>query len=182
MTDIAIVYGTTEGQTRKIARALCKRFTTHRLATRLFDAADHPDMAVINDAGAIIVAGSVHMHTYQAALHHFVKEAAHRLNAVPTAFISVSLSAMGDEEDLSNAEACVDRFLKDTGWQPDMVQHVSGALRYTKYDFFKRWVMKQIAKEHGLPIKVGQDYEFTDWIKLDEFADRFVASMAQKTG
>jgi menaquinone-dependent protoporphyrinogen oxidase len=54
------------------------------------------------------------------------------------------------------------------------VEHVAGAFRYTEYDFFKRWAMKLIAREHGQPTDTSKDYELTDWSRLDAFCQRFI--------
>jgi menaquinone-dependent protoporphyrinogen oxidase len=89
-----------------------------------------------------------------------------------SAFVSVSLSAAGrDEDDIQGLAACVAEFQRSTGWTPQCVHHVAGAFRYTQYDFFKRWAMKYIAWRKGAPTDASQDYELTDWDDLGQFAD-----------
>lgn len=46
---------------------------------------------------------------------------------------------------------------------------------FSQYDFFKRWIMRRIAREKGTPSDTSQDYEFTDWLALDGFVDDFLA-------
>ncbi|MCG8441742.1 MAG: hypothetical protein MI723_08035 [Caulobacterales bacterium] len=173
MGCIAIIYGTTEGQTRKIARELADHFIRRRDEVRLVDATHPPAEDPLAGADAVIVAASLHVERYQSSVVHFAAEHARQLNALPSAFVSVSLSALGDEEDAANVDLCVDRFSEQTGWTPGTVHQAAGALRYTQYDFFKRWIMKRIAKEHGLPTQSGGDFEFTDWAALQRFAEDF---------
>lgn len=173
MSHIVIVYATTEGQTRKIAHALSQRLRTLGHQVHAFDAADKPAPAVLDDADSAIIAGSVHANQFQSALTHFLKDAAARLRTLPTAFVSVSLSALGEEDDIDNVDVCTGHLSAQTGWTPGVVHHAAGALRYTQYDFLRRWVMKYIAAKHDLPTKASEDYEFTDWAGLERFADAF---------
>jgi menaquinone-dependent protoporphyrinogen oxidase len=69
---------------------------------------------------------------------------------------------------------CAARFVRDTGWTPGRIVHVAGAFRYTGYDFFKRWMMKVIARQHGQPTNTKRDYELTDWRALERFADGYI--------
>ncbi len=178
MPTIAIIYATTEGQTRKIAKAARNHFLELHWATRLFDAADRPGADVLDGADAALLAGSLHAHHYQKALAHFAKDNAARLNAMPTAFCAVSLSAMGDEEEKEGAERCARKFFDETGWSPGAVHHAAGALMFAKYDFFRAWIVKRIAQDRGLPSESGDDYEFTDWTALNAFCDDFALSVA----
>jgi menaquinone-dependent protoporphyrinogen oxidase len=96
------------------------------------------------------------------------------LNAIPTAFLSVSLAAAADsEEDKRGLQECLETFLAKTGLKPAAIEHVAGAFRYTEYDFLKRWAMKYIAWRKGQPTDTGRDYEYTDWDALARFAEAF---------
>jgi menaquinone-dependent protoporphyrinogen oxidase len=100
--------------------------------------------------------------------------------AKPNVFLSVSLSAAGDDaEDWRGLEKCLDDFFRQANWRPQRIEHVAGAFRYTQYDFFKRMIMKRIAKERGAPVDTSRDWELTDWTKLAAFADAFAAEVAR---
>ena len=60
-----------------------------------------------------------------------------------------------------------------------MVHHAAGALRYTDYDFFKRWMAKRLASKRGAPVETDRDFELTDWRALDVFVDQFLKSTRQ---
>ncbi|HVZ57245.1 MAG TPA: flavodoxin domain-containing protein [Chitinophagaceae bacterium] len=176
---ILIVYGTTEGQTRKIARYMQNALQESGHQVTISDAADEPPGVVGFDA--VLIGGSLHMHKYQSALQHYIKDQVVRLNQLPGAFFSVCLAvASGLPREQREAEKIMEDFLQDTGWRPLMTTQVAGALRYTEYDFFKRLLMKLIARREGHPTETSQDYEYTDWEAVRKFATEFARKAAVK--
>lgn len=163
---ILIVYATTEGQTRKVARYVFDWLATSGHAAELIPAADAGGLDPSGFDG-VVVAGSVHGGRYQSELLNWVKDVGAELARVPTLFLSLSLSAAGkDEDDWEGLRGCVDRFVRETGWTPARVEHVAGAFRFSEYDFFKSWAMRWIAAERDESVKGGEDKEYTDWDAL----------------
>ena len=94
--------------------------------------------------------------------------------AFPGAFVSVSLAmASDDKSDAAEIDKIVHRLSEDTGWWPVVTHNAAGALKYSEYDYFKKWMMKRISKKSDGPTDTTQDYEFTDWDALDEFVLQF---------
>ncbi len=174
---VLIFYGTTEGQTRKIAHFVADRVEAVGHMAIVVDAADAASDFEIPPVDAAIIAASVHVGHYQSAVQHVIKANCDRLAAIPTLFLSVSLAAAGDGSDLEDIGHCADRFLRATGWAPARVEHVAGAFKYTEYDFFKRWAMKYIALRHGQPTDTSRDYELTDWPGLESTVEEFLAGL-----
>jgi menaquinone-dependent protoporphyrinogen oxidase len=55
------------------------------------------------------------------------------------------------------------------------VAHFAGALLYTRYGFFKRWIMKKIVRDKGSPdLDTSRDYVYTDWDGVKRFAEEFL--------
>jgi menaquinone-dependent protoporphyrinogen oxidase len=182
---ILILYGTTEGQTRKIAEAVAKQLKGYGDAVTLIDATGDLSEVDVRDYDAAIIAASIHAGQYQASVLHFARANHAWLNCIPTAFMSVSLSAAGtDAEELKGIAECADRFKNETGWTTPEVHHVAGAFRFTQYDYFKRWVMKLIAWEKSVRLEPGKDLELTNWEALSATVDalraRFAGAKAQK--
>ena len=50
---------------------------------------------------------------------------------------------------------------------------VAGALLYTHYNFFVRWLMKRIVANAGGDTDTSKDYEYTDWSDVRAFAADF---------
>lgn len=176
--NILVLYGTTEGQTRKIAQFVADRLAARGHVARLVDAAE-PGLAC--DPGAFdaaLIAASLHAGHYQSPVVHFVRTHHGALNRMPTAFVSVSLSAASaDADDLEGLARCVAEFQHRTGWTPGETHHAAGAFRFSQYDFLKRWAMKYIAYRKGQPTDTSRDYELTDWADLAAFVDRFAGSL-----
>ncbi|MGI9498681.1 MAG: flavodoxin domain-containing protein [Geminicoccaceae bacterium] len=181
--NILVIYGTTEGQTRKIASFLADRIRDRGETVMLIDSTDFPKGLDVDGSDAVIAAGSVHNGRHQAALFQFAHDQLAALQAKPTAFVSVSLSmASDDKEDRLDAASCADRFLSAAEWKPTVTHLVAGAIRYSQYDFFKSWILRMIASTKGASTDTSQDHEFTDWKDLDAFVDAFLTQVAEHEG
>lgn len=173
---ILIVYGTTEGHTRKIARFLEDHLQAQGHAVVVSDATGEPPAP--EDFDMVLLAGSLHMQRHQSALMHYATANALALNRMPSALLSVSLSVIADDAATRHeAMECATSFAKGCGWTPRRIELVAGALKYLEYDFFKRFIMRMIAKKEGRETDMSKDYEYTDWAALREFCDSFVASV-----
>lgn len=168
-----ILYATTEGQTHKIARFVADRLQELGHEATLADLNNDPPAPEGYDL--VIAGASIHIMKYQAAAAHYLKQHAAELNKVKSAFLSVSLTAAGDNQDSwDELETITDHFLKFTKWQPTKVLQVAGALKYTKYDFFKKIVMRMISEKEGRTADTDQDHEYTDWVALTGFIKSLV--------
>lgn len=172
---ILIAYGTTEGQTRKIADHMATAARNAGHAVDVHKCTDGENKEDVNSFDAIVVAASVHQARYQPAIYRFVEENLNTLRATPSAFVSVSLSRTFTEG-MELAEQYYKDFANETGWQADLVHHAEGAIRYTEYDFFKIQTIEHVVFKGAkkMPPKVGNP-EFTDWSALDAFISEFIA-------
>jgi menaquinone-dependent protoporphyrinogen oxidase len=175
--NVLIIYGTTEGHTRKIAEWTATHIRECGHKVELRDSAMFASDSDFATSHAFIVAASVHQKQHQETVTAFV--IAHRklLNAKPSAFISVSLSAVL-EEGQTEAQEYVDRFVSVTDWKPRMTLLLGGALRFTEYDYFQEQIVKFIVLKAGSAASAGRDREFTDWNTLASFVDQFLQAAA----
>ncbi len=175
MTRLLIVYGTTDGQTGKIARFLSGELASLGAVVDVCNAAEsspHP-----GGYDGVIVAASVHASGYQRALVRWVRGHAEPLRAITSAFVSVCLGIL--QKDLAvhrELGAIINRFEGRTGWKPTRVTIAAGALLYTRYGWLKRAVMRRIARKARGSTDVSRDHEYTDWYELSDFAGEFFAS------
>jgi menaquinone-dependent protoporphyrinogen oxidase len=184
MARILVLYGTTEGQTAKIARFLGDALRAQGTTTDVVDARTAAPSAEAYEA--VIVAASVHAAGYQRAVRRWVRAHAQELNGKPTAFVSVCLAVLQHEPKVQQElAAIVDRFRAATGWQPGTVKQVAGALPYSRYHWFKRWMMVRIVRKAGGDTDTSRDYEYTDWPDLRAFTEEFARTLpatTQQTG
>jgi len=169
-----VIYGTTEGQTAKIAGALAATFRKYGVSVDLAEAGPGWDPEP-EDYAAVIVAASVHAGGYQRPLRRWVRNHAEALRTRPTAFVSVCLAIVKPTPQvIRDLSAIMGRFFEASGWTPKETKSVAGALPYSKYGWLKRRIMRRIvAKAHG-DTDMSRDYEYTDWDDLRTFAQRFV--------
>lgn len=175
---IAIVYATTEGQTRKVARFAADRLVQAGHAVELLRAEDAEGLDLARFDAAIL-AGSVHVGAFQGALKGFAYAQAEAPGRLPTLFLPVSLAVAGDDPgDRKGIEEVVEGFARDTGWRPGRVEHVAGAFRFGEYDFLKSWAMRWIARQKGQTAPArGEDREYTDWDRLGAALDDWAAGL-----
>lgn len=183
MANIAIVYISTEGQTRRIAEHMERaiRAAGHQaLVIDFRELYGSPPPA----ADGVIIGASVHVGHHPQELESWAAEHREQLESVPSAFFSVSLSARGSQPG-ARAEAgeYISDFLGRTGWHPQTAAAFAGALRYTRYGLLKRMMMKFIASRSGSSdLDTRKDYEYTDWESVDRFVDEFLESLPPSAG
>lgn len=181
MASILIVYATGEGQTEKIA--------TH-IATALRDEGHDIDLRTVavsadvslTDYDAVLLGASIHMGKHQTSIHEFTAEHLDALESRPSGFFEVSLSAAGDDDQQATAAGYVEAFVEETGFKPDLIGIFGGALRYSRYGFFKRKVMQRIARTATGDTDTSRDYEYTNWEDVERFAADFSALLAATPG
>ena len=168
---ILIVYGTTYGQTAKIAERVAEQLMSSGHIVVLASTDRVPPALAPGAFDAVIAGGSVLHGHHQRALLRFVRQHREALNTVPSAFFSVSGSASsGTESGRAEARRYLDEFLHQTGWHPELTATFAGAMAYTKYGPFTRWIIKRIAAKRGGPTDTSRDHEATDWAAVKRFA------------
>jgi len=123
MPNVLIVYGTSHGQTRKIARRIEEHLVARGIAVEAHDVRNLSRTFQVSQYDGVIVGGRIWMSKVPKNLREFVIFA--------------------------------------------------GALPYTRYHFFLRWVMKRIATMAGRDTDTSRDYEYTDWDEVARFAEEF---------
>jgi menaquinone-dependent protoporphyrinogen oxidase len=171
MGRVGVFYGTSEGQTRRIAERIAGILREQGFESEALDLSSAKRVVDWNHIDAVIVGGSIHIGRHQQVVSDFVARELVHLVVRPSAFFSVSLAAASSNaSEVDAARALAAKFTQNAGWQPGRVACFAGRLAYTKYGFFKRWMMKQIAAREGAPTDTTRDHEFTDWTAVREFA------------
>jgi menaquinone-dependent protoporphyrinogen oxidase len=186
MNQILILYATREGQTRTIAEFIAARLRKSGLSSEVVNVKDLSAGFSLNNYSSAIVVASVHIGKHEPEMESFVRRNSHLLEQMRAAFVSVSLSQAGVQDGAATQEQrdraaadvrrLIDTFLQRTQWRPTHVIAVAGALMYTKYNWFLRFVMTRIARRAGASTDTSRDHEFTDWAALDRALGDFVAA------
>ena len=176
MIQIPIFYASSEGQTARIAEQLAVLFRENGFSSAAIDVTS-PRAGVFDwtPVKAVLVGASLHIGKHQGAAARFVRSHVQRLNAHPSAFFSVSLSAASkNPREVETARRIARDFCVAAGWTPDRIVPVAGRLAYSKYGWLTRWMMRRIARKEGGPTDTSRDHELTDWTVVSSLATDIV--------
>lgn len=178
MNKLLVLYGSSEGQTTKIALHIARIIREKGYLVDVIEGRGMPAHFSLEPYRAVIIGASLHAGSYQKYVRTFVQQHHRELTQMPTAFFSVSLTEAyprpAEKVELGRLMAT---FLQETGWHPQSVVSFAGALTYSKYGFLKRFIMRRIARQAGAPTDPSHDYEFTDWQAVTRFAESFVTAL-----
>lgn len=174
MAFVLVLYGTGEGQTERIAGHVADVIREHGHDVTLLHGDRIPTDFSLTAYDGIVVGASVHLGRHQRYIREFAVENSALLEAMPSAFFSVSLSAAGRGTQREKARAVLEGFLEEVDWQPEVRAVVPGTLAYGQYGPMKRFVMKLIARRAGGATDTSRDHEYTDWEGVTRFAETFL--------
>jgi menaquinone-dependent protoporphyrinogen oxidase len=168
---VLVIYGTSYGQTERIAGRIAATLQCRGIRTELCNAAKQRPAFPLEQYTAVIVGCSIIARGHQPAIERFVRENVAALNRVPSAFFQVSASAGSvDQRGRMAAQRLLDEFIRSHEWTPILSASVAGAINYTRYNFLLRWYMKRASAKHGGTTDTSRDHEYTDWAQVDRFA------------
>ena len=181
----AIFFATREGQTRKIAERVAADVRAHGVDADVISVKALRSPIRWSDYTIACLAASVHGGRHEREMIAFARQHRDELVRRRGVFLSVTLSEAGAEDPnapldrrqraAADAQRMIDVFIAETGWRPARSMPVAGALTYSRYNFFIRFVMKRIARSQGAPTDTSRDYEFTNWAAVDAMAEQLVA-------
>ena len=169
-----------EGQTGRIAERIGAelRGAGHLVEVRAArDAQPLPDLGAFD---ALVIGASVHYGHHPACFGRALRKQLAALSSRPSAFFSVSLSADGPGANRPAAARYMRKFLRAIGWQPALSAAFGGALRYSLYRGWKRFLVRLFVRVAGGDTDTSRDYEYTDWRAVAQFAHAFAAPLGTR--
>ena len=122
----------------------------------------------------IIIASSIRYGKHNDKIVKFIEQNHEILNSKKSAFISVNLVARKPEKNNEITNPYVSRFLGGILWKPSLVGVFAGMLDYSKYRFFDKLMIRLIMVITKGPIFPKSAIEYTDWKRVDAFAEDFL--------
>lgn len=181
MKKIGIFYATRQGHALRVAWHVADYFRAQGFEADVWPVIDVPNDLDLQQYAGLIVTASVHMGRHEPEMTRFVREHLAEIDARRNAFITITLSQAGVERvgatdaDRSRSAADVfkmtEQFILETGWRPQRIHPVAGALLYTRYNPLLRLVMKWISRKAGGSTDTTRDHVYTDWAGLDRLAE-----------
>ncbi|MBE0625985.1 MAG: protoporphyrinogen oxidase [Burkholderiales bacterium] len=173
MSRILLLYASVEGQTQLIADRMAHVLREKGHSVELLPADADPAQLDPAAYDGVIVGASIHYGHHPASLRALVRNLHGTICARPNAFFSVSMSAGGPRPKPAAAQRYIDKFVRKTGWRPQLVASIAGAVKYSLYGPIKRRVMIVFIGLGGGETDTSRDYEYTDWDAVVRFAGEF---------
>ncbi|TDR77915.1 menaquinone-dependent protoporphyrinogen oxidase [Paludibacterium purpuratum] len=167
MTDILILYSTTDGHTHAICRYAEQILKQHGYTVSIADLAAPPPLVAQR---AVLIGASIRYGRHQPAVAAFLRQRRDWLQARPCALFSVSLTARKPGRDRVARNPYLRRLIGEIGWQPALVTAFAGKLDYPRYRWLDRQIIRLIMWLTGGPTDPATVRVFTDWQAVAAFS------------
>lgn len=168
MSNILIVYSTTDGHTKKICSHLKLIIEREDNLVTLISVDDENkiDMHMFDK---VVLGASIRYGRHSPRVYSFIKEHLPALETRPNAFFSVNLVARKEGKNTPETNPYLKKFLKEISWQPNDVYVFAGKLDYQLYNFWDRMIIRMIMMITKGPTKPEAEVEYTNWDQVEEF-------------
>ena len=181
MSDVLFLYATREGQTRLICEHMAEAMRTQGMRCTLLDL-EHPSAAEsLKTTRQVVLGASIRYGHLPDSLYAFISNNRQALDSLPSTFFCVNLTARKPGKDTPEGSVYMRTFLKKTTWRAQNLAVFAGALRYSRYTWYDRMMIRFIMLITGGPTDPNQDVEFTDWERVRNFALKLAGTNAEQT-
>ncbi len=173
MTNRALLlYSTREGQTKKILQYIDKEVPDYQCDLVDLHLQPEIDFAVYDK---VLVGASIRYGRLNKQLYQFIDRYQQELTQHNAAFFCVNLTARKEHEakDTPEGSVYVQTFLKKSPWQPTLIGVFAGALRYPKYRWFDKMMIRLIMTMTGGETDTSKEVEYTNWKKVTQFVEKW---------
>lgn len=164
-----ILFSTRDGQTREIASYIASELKELGVESDVVNLHRNGDI-VWNNYDRVVIGASIRYGHFHASVDAFVKKHQQALGAIPSAFFSVNLVARKAEKRSPQTNSYTRKFLLNSPWKPDRCAVFAGALRYPRYGWLDRAMIRLIMKMTGGETDTGKEVVYTDWQQVARFA------------
>jgi menaquinone-dependent protoporphyrinogen oxidase len=175
MADILVLYSTVDGHTRKICERIAQRIEQHdhRVTLRSLDEQAEIDPG---DYARVVIGASIRYGKHRPNVLEFINRHASVLQERVGALFTVNLVARKPNRDTFDTNPYLKKLLKQVSWRPDAMAVFAGKLDYSRYGFWDTQMIRLIMWMTKGPTDASAVVDYTDWDKVDAFADRVGAS------
>lgn len=143
-----ILFSTRDGQTREIASFLASELKELGIDADTLNL-NRTDVVEWHHYDRVVIGASIRYGHFHPAVDRFVKKHLASLQALPGAFFSVNLVARKPEKRTPQTNSYTRKFLLNSPWQPQSCAVFAGALRYPRYSWYDRFMIRLIMKMTG---------------------------------
>lgn len=179
-SGVQLYYATHDGHARKIATRIAERLAARGVAVTPSDlGVMQPTPLELSRASLVAAVLAVRYGRHLPQGIEFVKtyRALHR--PPPLALASVNLTARKPGKDTAEGSAYLRKLIAQNKLKPALATAFAGKLDYPRYDFFDKHIIRFIMLITGGPTDPTSVVEYTDWDKVDAFADKIAETQAR---
>ena len=161
-----IIYSTTDGQTISIAEKIGEVLENSKVIS-IADA----ETLNLNDFETIVIGASIRYGKHKPEVYKFIKDNLEILDAKKNAFFSVNVVARKPEKNTPDTNPYMQKFLELSKWSPKNLSVFAGKIDYPQYKFVDKQMIRFIMWMTKGPTDINGTFEFTDWKKVESFAE-----------
>ena len=173
-----ILYSTRDGQTRDIATRLGTELKASGRESDILNLHDSKDIAWA-EYDRVVIGASIRYGHFHRSVNLFIQKHLQQLNDIPSAFFSVNLVARKPEKNTPETNSYTRKFLLSSPWQPDCCAVFAGALRYPRYGWLDKFMIRLIMKMTDGETDTSKEVVYTDWQQVSLFAAK-IAQLSNK--
>jgi len=177
-----LYYATHDGHSRRIASRIAARLAEKGISATAQDLAETgPTVAQLERTPVVAAVLAIRYGKHLPQSARLVEAYKACAAAPPLALASVCLTARKPGKDTPEGNVYLRKFLARNRLTPALATAIAGKLDYPRYRFLDRLAIRLIMLMTGGPTDPTVTVEFTDWEKVDAFADQIADLHAQMT-
>ncbi|MDB2386331.1 menaquinone-dependent protoporphyrinogen IX dehydrogenase [Shewanella sp.] len=168
MSNILIIYSSVHGQARKISAYLATKLEAldHQVTTVSID-----DPIDLTPFDKVVIGASIRHGKHNPAIYHFIEANQAQLASMVSSFFSVNLVARKPLKNTPSTNPYMQAFIEKSAWKPTLLEVFAGNLNYASYGVIDRSIIRFIMWMTKGPTQADTNIEYTDWKKVDDYAD-----------
>ena len=172
MNNILILYSTTDGHTLTI----CKRIANYLKKNSNISVSSIINCTTddLKNNEVIIIGASIRYGKHNPKVKEFIENNLPILENKQSAFFTVNVVARKENKNQPETNPYLIKFLKSISWKPDIVDVFAGRLDYKSLNFWDKQIIRLIMYITKGPTDVKKSYEFTDWNRVESFAQKIL--------
>lgn len=178
MTDTLFLYFSRDGQTKRICETMATTMRGLGKSCRLLELAAPETPAALAACRQVVLGAPIRHGCLPRELYRFIATHTTLLATRPNAFFCVSASARKAGRDTPEGSAYLRTFLKRSPWWPQRLTAFAGAIRYPRYRWHEKAMIRTIMLLTGGPTDTQQEHELTDWDAVRRIAREWAGSAA----
>ena len=168
MSNIIIIYSTTDGHTREICSRLQKITKENNNEVTLIPIEQTSEVD-LNKFSKIVIGASIRYGKHSKKVYEFINKNQQILDKKPNAFFSVNVVARKPDKNQPETNPYLKKFLSQISWKPKELAVFAGKIDYQKYKSLDRFMIRMIMWITKGPTDPKTSIEFTDWNQVNNF-------------